>query len=157
MLQDKLGLACQQHTEITGYTIGAQTHTNPTSTNNFAYLTGRNFGLVTTGGLELSRSVGLAFAVAASTLCPLLVLGIWWRGLTAFGAASGLVVGGLLSGTAVTLAVAKRKGANAITVAHQVNAKLATVRPVLLPGDLQVTVTRNYGETAAEKSNITAW
>jgi Na+(H+)/acetate symporter ActP len=59
-----------------------------------------------TSGLELSRSVGLAFAVAASTLCPLLVLGIWWRGLTALGAACGLVVGGLLSGTAVTLAVA---------------------------------------------------
>ena len=57
--------------------------------------------LATTGGLELSRSVGLAFAVAASTLCPLLVLGIWWRGLTACGAACGLVVGGLLSGTAV--------------------------------------------------------
>jgi Na+(H+)/acetate symporter ActP len=55
-------------------------------------------------GLELSRSVGLAFAVAASTLCPLLVLGIWWRGLTVVGAASGLVVGGLVSGTAVTLA-----------------------------------------------------
>jgi multidrug efflux pump subunit AcrB len=54
---------------------------------------------------------------------------------------------------AVTLAVAKRKGANAITVAHQVEAKLDTVRPVLLPGDLNVTVTRNYGETAAEKSN----
>ena len=35
---------------------------------------------------ELSRGVGLAFAVAASTLCPLLVLGIWWRGLTAVGA-----------------------------------------------------------------------
>jgi Na+(H+)/acetate symporter ActP len=62
--------------------------------------------LATTGGLELSRSVGLAFAVAASTLCPLLVLGIWWRGLTAVGAACGLVVGGLLSGTAVTVAVA---------------------------------------------------
>ena len=41
--------------------------------------------LAATGGLELSRSVGLAFAVAASTLCPLLVLGIWWRGLTAVG------------------------------------------------------------------------
>jgi multidrug efflux pump subunit AcrB len=54
---------------------------------------------------------------------------------------------------AVTLAIAKRKGANAITVAHQVEAKLATVRPVLLPGNLNVTVTRNYGETAAEKSN----
>ena len=59
-----------------------------------------------TSGLELSRSVGLAFAVAASTLCPLLMLGIWWRGLTALGAACGLVVGGLLSGTAVTVAVA---------------------------------------------------
>ncbi|TFV55581.1 cation acetate symporter [Mycobacterium sp. PS03-16] len=59
-----------------------------------------------TSGLELSRSVGLAFAVAASTLCPLLVLGIWWRGLTAAGAACGLVVGGAASGTAVTLAIA---------------------------------------------------
>ena len=49
--------------------------------------------------------------------------------------------------------MAKRKGANAITVAHQVEAKLATVRPALLPGNLNVTVTRNYGETAAEKSN----
>jgi multidrug efflux pump subunit AcrB len=54
---------------------------------------------------------------------------------------------------AVTLSVAKRKGANAITIAHEVEAKLATVRPVLLPGNLSVTVTRNYGETAAEKSN----
>ena len=54
---------------------------------------------------------------------------------------------------AVTLALAKRRGANAITVARQVEAKLATVRPVLLPGDLNVTFTRNYGETAAEKSN----
>jgi multidrug efflux pump subunit AcrB len=54
---------------------------------------------------------------------------------------------------AVTLAVAKRKGANAITVAHRIETKLATVRPALLPGDLHATVTRNYGETAAEKSN----
>ncbi|TPG35974.1 cation acetate symporter [Mycolicibacterium hodleri] len=55
--------------------------------------------------LELSRSVGLAFAVAASTLCPLLVLGIWWRGLTSVGAASGLAVGGLASGVTTTLAI----------------------------------------------------
>jgi Na+(H+)/acetate symporter ActP len=59
-----------------------------------------------TSGLELSRSVGLAFAVAASTLCPLLVLGIWWRGLTAIGASCGLAVGAVASGTAVTLAIA---------------------------------------------------
>jgi multidrug efflux pump subunit AcrB len=54
---------------------------------------------------------------------------------------------------AVTLAVAKRKGANAITVVHEVEAKLAAVRPAFLPAGLHVTVTRNYGETAAEKSN----
>jgi multidrug efflux pump subunit AcrB len=54
---------------------------------------------------------------------------------------------------AVTIAVAKRKGANAITVAHQVEAKLATLDGVLLPGTLNVSITRNYGETAAEKSN----
>ena len=56
--------------------------------------------------LELSRNVGLVFAVAASTLCPLLVLGIWWRGLTALGAACGLVAGGLSSGAAAALALA---------------------------------------------------
>jgi multidrug efflux pump subunit AcrB len=54
---------------------------------------------------------------------------------------------------AVTIAVAKRKGANAITVAHQVESTLARIRPALLPGDLQLSITRNYGDTAAEKSN----
>ena len=55
--------------------------------------------------LELSRGVGLVFAVAASTLCPLLVLGIWWRGLTAKGAAAGLIVGALSSGVAALVSV----------------------------------------------------
>ncbi|PYC68799.1 cation acetate symporter [Micromonospora arborensis] len=45
-------------------------------------------------GLDVSQVVGLAFAVAASSFCPLLVLGIWWRGLTDVGAAAGVVVGG---------------------------------------------------------------
>ena len=40
-------------------------------------------------------SVGLAFAMAAATFCPLLVLGIWWRGLTDVGALAGLLVGGV--------------------------------------------------------------
>jgi Na+(H+)/acetate symporter ActP len=55
--------------------------------------------------LSVARAVGLAFAVAASTFCPLLVLGIWWRGLTAAGAVTGLLVGGLGStaGVAWTL------------------------------------------------------
>ncbi|HEY8472396.1 MAG TPA: cation acetate symporter [Natronosporangium sp.] len=44
--------------------------------------------------LDVSQIVGLAFAVAASSFCPLLVLGIWWRGLTDIGAAAGILVGG---------------------------------------------------------------
>ncbi|MEN0139931.1 MAG: cation acetate symporter [Rhodococcus sp. (in: high G+C Gram-positive bacteria)] len=55
--------------------------------------------------LDLSRTVGLVFAVAASTLCPLLVLGIWWRGLTAAGAGAGMVAGGLVAGCAAGVSV----------------------------------------------------
>ncbi|WOC12704.1 sodium/solute symporter [Gordonia sp. MP11Mi] len=57
------------------------------------------------GTLDLSRSVGLVFAVSAATFCPLLLLGIWWRGLTAAGAIAGLVVGGVASAAAVVLVV----------------------------------------------------
>jgi Na+(H+)/acetate symporter ActP len=52
-------------------------------------------------GLNVSTVVGLAFAVAASSFCPLLVLGIWWRGLTAPGAAAGILAGGGAAVTAV--------------------------------------------------------
>jgi Na+(H+)/acetate symporter ActP len=43
---------------------------------------------------DITTTVGMAFALAASTFCPVLVLGIWWRGLTFVGAASGMVTGG---------------------------------------------------------------
>jgi Na+(H+)/acetate symporter ActP len=49
--------------------------------------------------------VVLAFAVAASTFCPLLVLGIWWRGLTDRGAIAGVAVGGALSAVSVMLSL----------------------------------------------------
>ncbi len=45
------------------------------------------------GRLDIGVLVGWAFTVAASTLCPLLMLGLWWRGLTATGAGAGLVTG----------------------------------------------------------------
>ena len=54
---------------------------------------------------------------------------------------------------AVTLAVAKTKGANASHVAEHVLARVDRLRGEVLPADTLVTVTRNYGETAAEKSN----
>jgi multidrug efflux pump subunit AcrB len=54
---------------------------------------------------------------------------------------------------AVTLTVAKRPGANAIDVADRVLKKIDTLKATLIPADVQVSITRNYGETAAEKSN----
>jgi Na+(H+)/acetate symporter ActP len=50
--------------------------------------------------------VGLAFAVAASSFCPLLLLGIWWRRLTDVGATAGLLTGGGLATLAVSATVA---------------------------------------------------
>ena len=54
---------------------------------------------------------------------------------------------------AVTLSLAKRPGANAIDVVRAALAKVDTLRGTLLPADVTVTVTRDYGHTAAEKSN----
>jgi multidrug efflux pump subunit AcrB len=54
---------------------------------------------------------------------------------------------------AVTLSVAKRPGSNAITVVNTVLAKIDTLKGQLIPDDVTVSVTRNYGETALEKSN----
>jgi multidrug efflux pump subunit AcrB len=54
---------------------------------------------------------------------------------------------------AVTLALAKRAGANAVVVAEQVLARLDTVKGRLIPTDVDVFVTRDYGETANDKAN----
>lgn len=50
--------------------------------------------MLAVSSLNLAQGVGLAFVVAASSFCPLLVLGIWWRGLTDAGAAVGMLAGG---------------------------------------------------------------
>lgn len=54
---------------------------------------------------------------------------------------------------AVTISVAKRPGANAIGVADEVLKKIGTLKGTLIPSDIEVSVTRNYAATAAEKSN----
>ncbi len=54
---------------------------------------------------------------------------------------------------AVTLSVAKRPGTNAITVAEEVLQKVSTLRGQLIPDNCELSVTRHYGDTAAEKSN----
>ncbi len=54
---------------------------------------------------------------------------------------------------AVTLSVAKRKGANAIWVVEDVLKKVDSLKGRVIPSDVEIAVTRNYGETAKEKSN----
>jgi multidrug efflux pump subunit AcrB len=54
---------------------------------------------------------------------------------------------------AVTLSIAKRPGANAISVADEVLRKIETLKGTLIPSDVTVSITRHYGETAAEKSD----
>ena len=52
-------------------------------------------------GFDINMMVGWAFAIAAASYFPLLLLGSWWRGLTKYGAALGMLSGGLLSLTAI--------------------------------------------------------
>jgi len=54
---------------------------------------------------------------------------------------------------AVTIAIAKRSGANAIQVSHRVLHKLEQIQHNYIPKNVHLTVTRDYGETAAERSN----
>jgi cation/acetate symporter len=68
------------------------------------------------GRFNLALLVGWAFAIAASSFCPLLVLGIWWRQLTRVGAGAGIVVGGgaCLSAIVATMAGAATHGWSAV-------------------------------------------
>jgi cation/acetate symporter len=65
--------------------------------------------------LDISVLVGWAFALAASTFCPLLLLGIWWTRLTTRGAAAGMAVGSLIATAAIlTAAIAEPSTETAI-------------------------------------------
>ena len=54
---------------------------------------------------------------------------------------------------AVTLSIAKRPGANAVKVVESVLEKVEGLKATLIPSDIFLTVTRDYGSTASEKSN----
>ena len=54
---------------------------------------------------------------------------------------------------AVTISVAKRAGTNATELAKRVDEKVQALRGTLIPADVVVSTTRNYGETAGDKSN----
>ncbi|MDD3799867.1 MAG: efflux RND transporter permease subunit [Novosphingobium sp.] len=56
-------------------------------------------------------------------------------------------------GPAVSLAIAKRASANAVTVSEAVVDRVEMLEGKLIPSSVEVSVTRNYGETANEKAN----
>ena len=56
-------------------------------------------------------------------------------------------------GSAVTLAIAKRANTNAVSVSTDVLREVEALRGTVIPSDVRVTITRHYGESAAEKSN----
>jgi len=58
---------------------------------------------------------------------------------------------------AVTLSIAKRKATNATGLSRAILKKVDSLKGVLIPSDVHVDVTRDYGETAAEKSNELLW
>jgi len=61
--------------------------------------------------------------------------------------------GGAADYPAVTISVAKRKGANATWVAEELVKRVEFQKGKIIPAEMQVTVTRNYGETAKEKND----
>ncbi|HUZ85168.1 MAG TPA: cation acetate symporter [Gaiellales bacterium] len=77
--------------------------------------------------LDISVLVGWAFALAASTCCPLFLLGIWWGRLTAPGAIAGMLFGGLVATSAIVLDLAQ------VTAPGAVGALLAQPAAVSVP------------------------
>ncbi len=71
--------------------------------------------------------------------------------LTGFGPSSEIKSSGLYD--AVTISVAKKKGTNATHLADRSLGKIESLKGVLIPGEIEVTTTRNYGDTAKEKSD----
>ena len=102
----------------------------------------------------------MSFAVAASSFCPLLVLGIWWRGLTDLGAAAGILAGGGAAVTAVLLTFLGRTGHGLLATllsypaawtvplafAVMISVSLATRRRV--PGSVGLTMLRLHAPDA---------
>ncbi len=131
-----------------------------------AFPTGNREYLVETGAfLKNSEEVGNVVAglfngrpvylrdVAAIADGPEEPAGYVFMGLGAAAAQKGITSPQAGPKEAVTITIAKKKGANASLVAREALAKVEAMKGKLIPGDVRVTVTRNYGDTAKEKSD----
>jgi multidrug efflux pump subunit AcrB len=73
-----------------------------------------------------------------------------WLGTGPAAATSGIAVRGEFP--AVTLAIAKKPGENAVVIAHQILERVEQLKGTLIPEGVNITVTRNYGVTANDKA-----
>ncbi len=87
---------------------------------------------------DIAMMVGWAFAIAAASYFPLLLLGAWWRRLTVQGAAAGMLTGGLLSLSAIVCSMALDKK----WLVFDVNPQLRTLmeQPAIWGVPLSITV-----------------
>ncbi len=100
-------------------------------------------------GLHQGTPVYLA-DVAAITLGPDQPERSVWLGTGPAAAASGITMQGEFP--AVTLAIAKKPGENAVAIANQVLKQVEQLKGIVIPEGVAVTVTRNYGVTANDKA-----
>jgi len=91
-----------------------------------------------------STLVGWAFAIAASSFCPLLVLGIWWRGLTWKGAMAGVLIGGggCCAAIVATMLGLARDGWGAVLLAYPASWTVPIAFGVMIVGSIITARTR---------------
>ena len=77
-----------------------------------------------------------------------------WYGVGKAGASDAANTGNAVGNEypAVTISITKKPGENAVQVAGQITARVAELRNTIIPNDVEVSVTRNYGETANDKA-----
>lgn len=111
---------------------------------------------LTSNRLDFALTVPLVFAVTASTFCPLLVLGIWWRGLTPPGAVAGVAAGGFLSGASSLVSLylplpddwigvlANRPAIWTVPIAFLVTVVVSRMTRSRMPGDVDALLLRMH-------------
>lgn len=106
----------------------------------------REVARVEWGAQQASRHVWFTPGAGASTAADAVVH-------AANSSASNASAGTGQSFPAVTLTITKKPGQNAVDVARAVRQRLDELRNTVLPADVEMSITRDYGETAAEKAN----
>jgi cation/acetate symporter len=105
---------------------------------------------------DIAMMVGWAFAIAAASYFPLLLLGAWWRGLTRHGAAAGMLAGGLLSLTAIVCSMALDKKWLVWEVTPQIRTMMEHPAIWGVPFSIFVMVVVSYATAAYVPKDITA-